>query len=58
MSGARGRFLANPWNLEICTCGAESCERRGKCCECIAFHLSVNSLPNCANKMLAAQKSE
>lgn len=44
-------------NLEICTCGAETCERKGKCCECIAFHLSINSLPNCANKMLA-QKSE
>lgn len=43
-------------NLEICTCGAENCERRGKCCECLAFHLSVNSLPSCARHLQA--KSE
>lgn len=40
-------------NLEICTCTSSECSRRGKCCECIAFHLSINSLPNCAAKMMA-----
>lgn len=34
-------------NLERCTCGNESCERRGICCDCLASHLSRRSFPAC-----------
>jgi len=29
-----------------CTC-TYSCSRRGKCCECIDYHLSMDQLPGC-----------
>ena len=31
---------------DICTC-SYSCSRRGKCCECIQYHLKRNELPGC-----------
>ena len=31
-----------------CVCTYNSCSRRGKCCECIEYHLSMNQLPGCA----------
>ena len=31
----------------ICTC-TYNCSRRGKCCECIEYHLAMNQLPGCA----------
>ena len=34
-------------NLERCTCGHASCERRGICCDCVASHLSRRSVPAC-----------
>ena len=34
-------------NLEHCTCGHDSCERRGICCDCLASHLSRRSFPAC-----------
>jgi hypothetical protein len=30
-----------------CTCTYD-CHRRGKCCECLEYHLSMNQLPGCA----------
>ena len=33
-------------NLENCTC-TYSCERKGKCCECVAYHKSRNEIPGC-----------
>lgn len=30
-----------------CACTYD-CHRRGKCCECIQYHLSMNQLPGCA----------
>ncbi|MFX0004846.1 MAG: DUF6485 family protein [Candidatus Hermodarchaeota archaeon] len=30
-----------------CTCTYD-CHRRGKCCECMQYHLSMNQLPGCA----------
>jgi hypothetical protein len=30
-----------------CTCTYD-CQRRGKCCECLEYHLSKNQLPGCA----------
>ncbi|MCL6466421.1 MAG: DUF6485 family protein [candidate division WOR-3 bacterium] len=34
-------------NLSICTCTYEPCHRKGKCCECIAYHRQNNELPGC-----------
>lgn len=34
-------------NLENCTCSYEPCSRKGKCCECIAYHRRHNELPGC-----------
>ncbi|MBD3215422.1 MAG: cytosolic protein [Candidatus Lokiarchaeota archaeon] len=31
----------------ICACTYTSCSRRGRCCECIDYHLSMNELPGC-----------
>ncbi|MFW9782857.1 MAG: DUF6485 family protein [Candidatus Heimdallarchaeota archaeon] len=32
---------------KICSCTYD-CQRRGKCCECIEYHLKMNQLPGCA----------
>ncbi|MFX1425722.1 MAG: DUF6485 family protein [Promethearchaeota archaeon] len=32
---------------KVCACTYD-CQRRGKCCECIEYHLSMNQLPGCA----------
>ncbi len=34
-------------NLKQCACTYVSCERRGKCCECIAYHWKKKQLPGC-----------
>lgn len=34
-------------NLVRCTCTYEPCPRKGLCCECIAYHRSMNQLPGC-----------
>ncbi|MBN1692678.1 MAG: cytosolic protein [Dehalococcoidales bacterium] len=34
-------------NKAKCNCTYEPCPRKGKCCECIAFHLQMNELPAC-----------
>jgi len=31
---------------ETCTC-TYNCSRRGKCCECIQYHLKMDQLPGC-----------
>lgn len=31
-----------------CSCTYEPCSRKGKCCECIAYHLEMQELPACA----------
>jgi hypothetical protein len=33
-------------NLENCTC-TYPCEKKGKCCECVAYHKSRNEVPGC-----------
>lgn len=30
-----------------CVCTYSTCSRRGKCCECISYHLKNNELPGC-----------
>jgi pyrimidine deaminase RibD-like protein len=34
-------------NKARCTCTYEPCSRKGKCCECIAYHLEQDELPGC-----------
>ena len=34
-------------NLARCNCTYEPCSRKGLCCECIKYHLSLGELPAC-----------
>ena len=34
-------------NLADCTCTYSSCDKRGKCCECVAYHRAMGELPGC-----------
>jgi hypothetical protein len=34
-------------NLAQCSCTYESCERKGKCCECVSYHRTKQELPGC-----------
>ncbi len=34
-------------NTIECTCTYSSCSRRGKCCECLQYHLKRDQLPGC-----------
>jgi hypothetical protein len=34
-------------NLSKCSCTYEPCSRKGKCCECIAYHVETQELPAC-----------
>ena len=35
-------------NKAKCNCSYEPCSRKGKCCECLHYHLAMNELPACA----------
>jgi hypothetical protein len=35
-------------NKAKCNCTYEPCSRKGKCCECVAYHLEMEELPACA----------
>ena len=35
-------------NKTRCSCTYEPCSRKGKCCDCIAYHLRSDELPACA----------
>ncbi|MFC1989663.1 DUF6485 family protein [Chloroflexota bacterium] len=35
-------------NKAKCPCTYESCSRKGKCCDCISYHLKSDELPACA----------
>jgi len=35
-------------NRDNCPCTYTSCSRKGKCCECISYHLQDDELPACA----------
>ena len=35
-------------NKAKCNCTYEPCSRKGKCCECISYHLANEELPACA----------
>ena len=34
-------------NQATCNCTYEPCPRKGKCCECISYHLKYDELPAC-----------
>lgn len=34
-------------NAKRCTCTYEPCPRKGRCCECIAYHQRNGELPGC-----------
>jgi hypothetical protein len=34
-------------NMKGCACTYTSCDKRGKCCECIRSHLKRKELPGC-----------
>jgi hypothetical protein len=34
-------------NLKSCTCSYEPCERKGACCECVAYHRRNGEVPGC-----------
>jgi len=34
-------------NLKECPCTYEPCDKKGKCCECIRYHLRLGELPAC-----------
>ena len=34
-------------NRQGCNCTYEPCSRKGKCCECIAYHRHSDELPAC-----------
>jgi len=34
-------------NRQSCNCTYEPCSRKGKCCECIAYHRASDELPAC-----------
>lgn len=34
-------------NLSNCNCTYPGCPRKGKCCECLQYHLTSNELPAC-----------
>lgn len=33
-------------NLKYCTC-TFSCSKKGKCCECVAYHRNLGEIPGC-----------
>ena len=34
-------------NMKVCNCTYEPCSKKGKCCECIAYHRRSGELPAC-----------
>ena len=34
-------------NLENCNCTYPGCDKKGICCECLAYHLKMRQLPAC-----------
>jgi hypothetical protein len=34
-------------NLKHCNCSYAGCGRKGRCCECLHYHLSMRQLPAC-----------
>ena len=41
------RCESHQQNLDRCGCTYDGCSRKGKCCECLRYHLSQQQLPGC-----------
>jgi len=35
------------FNTKKCTCTYTSCDKKGKCCECLSYHWKHRELPGC-----------
>jgi len=35
-------------NMKRCNCSYAPCDKKGNCCACIQYHLSMKELPACA----------
>lgn len=35
-------------NASKCNCSYSPCPRKGRCCECLRYHLAMRQLPGCA----------
>lgn len=35
-------------NVSRCNCTYDPCPRKGRCCECLHYHLQAGELPACA----------
>ena len=35
-------------NLSHCNCSYSGCDKKGNCCACLSYHLSMKQLPACA----------
>lgn len=42
-------------NLKRCNCTYDPCPRKGRCCDCLSYHLSNRELPACAFPVDAEQ---
>jgi hypothetical protein len=34
-------------NLASCNCTYEPCDKKGRCCDCVAYHRALGELPAC-----------
>lgn len=34
-------------NIRLCTCTYPGCSKKGRCCECVAYHRSLGEIPGC-----------
>ena len=34
-------------NMERCNCTYDPCSKKGICCDCLSYHLSMKQLPAC-----------
>ena len=41
-------------NMRDCACESDTCERKGICCECIAYHRGKDQLPACLRHLAGA----
>ena len=45
-------------NIHPCTCPNVGCERHGRCCECVASHLTKDILPGCFRAVMAEKEKQ
>ncbi len=45
-------------NTHPCPCANVKCENHGRCCDCLANHLSHGGLPACARAVVNQEKDK